>query len=137
MNTIWVEGLVTIYFLHSIRLLEELCASDSENCKKFVAAKRQEILSFLLKSLKKTKVTNRGARLRCLFRMVKLLPKDQIDAVKTIIPETIICCKDINQNTRAYAFKMLEEVFNICRVSTETSVTFFLTKKKFLFWSPC
>lgn len=115
----------TLYIL--FRLLEELCASDSENCKKFVAAKRQEILSFLLKSLKKTKVTNRGARLRCLFRMVKLLPKDQIDAVKTIIPETIICCKDINQNTRAYAFKMLEEVFNICRVSTKTSVTFFLT----------
>ena len=104
--------------------MEELCASDADTCKRFVAEKRKDILSFLLKSLKKTKVTNRGARLRCLFRMVKLLPKNQIDAVKSIVPETIICCKDINQNTRAYAFKMLEEIFIICRVSRTS------TKKK-------
>lgn len=60
--------------------------------------------------------TNRGVRLRCIFYAVKVLPKNQFQTIKSLVPEAIVCCKDINKRTRACAFRLLEEMFYIFRV---------------------
>ncbi|KAK6629400.1 hypothetical protein RUM43_003217 [Polyplax serrata] len=98
------------------RLLEVIIGSQSENCKKFIDDKRKQIMTFLLKSMKNPKATtNRGVRLRCIFYAVKVLPKNQFQTIKSLVPEAIVCCKDINKRTRACAFRLLEEMFYIFR----------------------
>ncbi|KAL0280180.1 UNVERIFIED_CONTAM: hypothetical protein PYX00_001552 [Menopon gallinae] len=97
------------------RLLEVLIASDTPSCKKFMTEKTKELLTFILKSLKRNDVKYRGARLRCILHLLKYIPENQYNALKEIIPEAIICCRDINQRTRMFAFRLLEQMFVLCR----------------------
>ena len=88
------------------------------------------MFSFVLKSIKNAKAPNRGARLRCIYHLIKNLPKNQYNTIKAVVPEAIICCKDINKNTRLIAFRLLEEMFYISKVRRNTTILYFYSSKR-------
>ncbi|XP_065225448.1 RRP12-like protein [Planococcus citri] len=87
------------------RLLEDLCACESEGCSEFMKKNVQTIKTLLLNSLSKAAITSRGPRIRCL---IHLLNHDS--SKKTIleyIPEAVLCCKDLNKRCRNSAFELI------------------------------
>lgn len=54
------------------RLLEEICSSESNDCKNFVKNNRKEVQKLLMKSLKTAAISSRSARLRCLNYLIKV-----------------------------------------------------------------
>ena len=91
------------------RLLEEICGSEREQCKKFVTSNCKDIQKLLMKSLNSDSVCSKGARLRCLHYLIKTQP--QLDGeskfLKSILSEAIMCCKDVNEKCRSMAYKLL------------------------------
>ncbi|CAH1969238.1 unnamed protein product [Acanthoscelides obtectus] len=96
------------------RLLEEICASESESCKVFVKSHRKEVQRMLMKSLDTAVTSSKGARLRCLNYLIKAQPQLDHDSklIKSVIPEATLCCKDINQKCRQTAYELLNAVGN-------------------------
>nr|CAH7732826.1 unnamed protein product [Callosobruchus chinensis] len=96
------------------RLLEEICASDSDSCKEFVKSHRKEVQRLLMKSLNIAVTSSKGARLRCLNYLIKAQPQLDHDSklIKSVIPEATLCCKDINQKCRQTAYELLNTIGN-------------------------
>ncbi|XP_057657541.1 RRP12-like protein [Diorhabda carinulata] len=96
------------------RLLEEICGSDSEGCNVFIKNNRKEVQRVLMKSLNSAAVSSKGARLRCLNYLVKAQPQldHESKLIKSIIPEAVLCCKDINEKCRATAYEVLNTIGN-------------------------
>lgn len=94
------------------RLLEEICGSQSENCKQFIKNNRREVQSLLWKSLETAAVSSKGARLRCLNYLIKAQPQLDSDSklIKRVIPEAVLSCRDINEKTRYISYEVLNTV---------------------------
>lgn len=94
------------------RLLEEICSSSSEGCLKFLKNNRKEVQKLLMKSLNTAAVSSKGARLRCLNYLVKAQPHLDHDSrlIRSIIPEAMLCCKDINVKCRSIAYEVLNTI---------------------------
>lgn len=97
------------------RLLEEICASESEGCKQFLENNRKAVQKLLMKSLSSAAVTSKGARLRCFNYLVKSQPQLDHDSklFRSVIPEAVLCCKDINEKCRAAAYDVLNSIGEI------------------------
>lgn len=97
------------------RLLEEICGSESEGCKEFVTENKKVVQKLLMKSLSTAAVTSKGARLRCLNYLVKSQPQLGHDSklIRSIIPEAVLCCKDINEKCRNTAYDVLSSIGEI------------------------
>lgn len=100
----------TRYQKKSYRLLEILCSSTSETCQLFQNEHLQDIQNLLLQSLSTSATSSRGARLRCLIHLVRRLPSSKAKIVKDIVPEAVLCVKDINERCRQAAFALLHEL---------------------------
>lgn len=50
------------------------------------------------------------ARLRCLIHLVRKLPGKKANILKEIVPEAVLCVKDINERCRQAAFALLHEL---------------------------
>lgn len=94
------------------RLLEEICRSDTQGCRDFIKAHMKLVQKLLLKSLNSVLVSSKGARLRCLNYLVKAQPHldHESKLLRSVIPEAVLCCKDINQKCRAIAYDLLNSV---------------------------
>lgn len=94
------------------RLLEEICGSEAESCKEFLKNNRKAVQKLLMKALDSAAVSSKGARLRCLNYLVKAQPQltHESTLLRAIVPEAILCCKDINEKCRAAAFNLLNTV---------------------------
>ncbi|CAH1156050.1 unnamed protein product [Phaedon cochleariae] len=94
------------------RLLEEICGSEADGCKEFVKKNRKEVQRLLTKSLSTAAVSSKGARLRCLNYLVKAQPQMDHESklIKSVIPEAVLCCKDINEKCRATAYELLNTI---------------------------
>lgn len=94
------------------RLLEDICSSESDGCKKFLKKHRKTIQQLLLKSLDTSAVSSKGARLRCFNYLVKEQPylNHESKFVKSIISEAVMCCKDINERCRTTAYSLLNTI---------------------------
>lgn len=97
------------------RLLEEICSVESPDCKQFLQENRKQIQSLLVKTLSSAAVSSRGARLRCLYYLVKAQPQLRHDSkfLKSVLPETVLCCKDINEKCRLAANNLIIAVGEI------------------------
>ncbi|KAK9501974.1 hypothetical protein O3M35_012592 [Rhynocoris fuscipes] len=91
------------------RLLEEIFTSDSESCIEFVNKNLSRINDLLLESLDKSATTSKGARLRCILELLKKVDSPE-SLLETILPETILGVKDVNQQCRGTAFKILRYI---------------------------
>lgn len=94
------------------RMLEEICKCDSENCKTFVKNNRKSVQKLLMKSLNTAAVSSKGARMRCLNYLVRAQPHldHTSNFLKSVVPEAILCVKDINEKCRNAAFILLISV---------------------------
>ncbi|KAG5889831.1 hypothetical protein JTB14_023156 [Gonioctena quinquepunctata] len=97
------------------RLLEEICSSESEGCKEFVKNNRKDVQRLLMKTLSSAAISSKGARLRCLNYLIKAQPQLDHDSklIKSVIPEAVLCCKDINEKCRATAYEVLNTIGNM------------------------
>ncbi|XP_049862058.1 RRP12-like protein [Schistocerca gregaria] len=94
----------------SYRLLEELCSSKSESCQKFVKENLSDLKALLITSLSKSAPSSKGPRLRCLIHLMRELGEPDNELVEQVIPEAVLCCKDINERCRTAAYALLVEV---------------------------
>ncbi|XP_067007465.2 RRP12-like protein [Anabrus simplex] len=92
------------------RLLEELCSSDSEGCQAFVTGNLPTLQQLLLKSLSKSAPSSKGPRLRCLIHILRRLQHCDMSLLQQIVPEAVICCKDINERCRTAAYSLLIQI---------------------------
>lgn len=91
------------------RLLEHICSSETEGCVNFIKNNRKYLTRLLLKTLNTSAVTSKGARMRCVLYLVrnnKDLDKDS-KLLQTLLPEAVLCCKDLNTRCRATAFEVI------------------------------
>ncbi|KAL3267861.1 hypothetical protein HHI36_007002 [Cryptolaemus montrouzieri] len=94
------------------RILEEICGSESENCKIFIKDNRKEVQRLLKASMDSAAISSKGARLRCFHYLLKAQPKLDHDSklIKSMIPEVVLACKDLNEKCRATAYDVLQTI---------------------------
>lgn len=65
-----------------------------------------------MKSLNTAAVSSKSARLRCLNYLIKAQPNLDHDSklIRSVIPEAVLCCKDINEKCRAMAYEVLNTI---------------------------
>lgn len=95
------------------RLLEELCGSSSDSCKAFVNDNLSDLKRLLLQSLSTSAAYSKGPRLRCLSHLVMRMDRSQLGMLQQIVPEAILCCKDINERCRSAAYSLLVLIGNV------------------------
>lgn len=91
------------------KLIEEICTSESEALSEFLNEHLEQIRALLVESLSKTAPSSKAARLRCLLELLKRVD-DPLTLAIRILPETVLCVKDINHKCRDTAFKILEYI---------------------------
>ncbi|KAJ8317039.1 hypothetical protein KUTeg_004943 [Tegillarca granosa] len=79
----------------SYRILEEICSGSSESEKEFVREHLPEI---------------QNPRLRCLFHIFKQLDSRQQDFLISVVPEAILCTKEVAERARTAAYNLLVEM---------------------------
>lgn len=94
------------------RILEEIVSGNSEGCKTFVKNNRKAVQHLLMKSLETAATSSKGARLRCYNYLIKAQPQLDRDSklIKNVIPEAVLCCKDINEKCRQTAYDLLNTI---------------------------
>ncbi|XP_015188841.1 PREDICTED: RRP12-like protein [Polistes dominula] len=96
------------------KFLEGLCGSEKEICKTFFKEHRQEIQKLMISSATTLVQTSKGARIRCLIHLVKIHPKlEKSKFLQAIIPEAILCVKDINQRCRTSAYQLIHAIADV------------------------
>ncbi|XP_046383339.1 RRP12-like protein [Ischnura elegans] len=99
------------------RVIEEIfgCGTgdsgvSSAACKEFFNSNISELQNILLQSLSSAAPSSKAPRIRCLIHLVRMLESDKMDAIQAIIPEAVLCIKDINEKCRTAAFNLLVEI---------------------------
>ena len=103
------------------RVLEQLCSSSAEECRSFMNDNLPALQKLLLDSLSTSAAPCRGPRLRCLIHLVKKLDKSQVATLEQIVPEAVLCCKDINERCRVAAYSLLVEVGQVMQRTSDAS----------------
>ncbi|XP_069836077.1 RRP12-like protein [Dendropsophus ebraccatus] len=92
------------------RILEEMCGGERPACGDFVKNNLEELKQTLLGSLKSASSPAKRPRLKCLIHIVKLLTADHEDFITSIIPEVMICTKEVSVGARKNAYTLLAEI---------------------------
>ncbi|XP_041802911.1 RRP12-like protein [Chelmon rostratus] len=94
------------------RVLEELCGGESDECRSFVVANLETLKAVLLETLKNASSPAKRPRLKCLIHIVKRLSEEHKDFITTLLPEVIICTKEVSVGARKNAYTLLVEIGN-------------------------
>ncbi|NWH70588.1 RRP12 protein, partial [Piaya cayana] len=94
------------------RVLEEVCAAPREPCQAFVRSHLQDLQAVLLDSLKTAASPAKRPRLKCLFHIVKQLSGEHEPFITALVPEVILCTKEVSVGARKNAFMLLVEMGN-------------------------
>ncbi|XP_011864615.1 PREDICTED: RRP12-like protein isoform X2 [Vollenhovia emeryi] len=93
------------------RFLEEVCGSEREVCERFLHEHRRQIQRTLVSTATSVARTSRGARLRCLAHLVERHPRlEGTKFLEAVVPEAVLCVKDINERCRAAAYRLLDAI---------------------------
>ncbi|XP_064519144.1 RRP12-like protein [Pseudopipra pipra] len=92
------------------RVLEEVCAAPHAPCQAFVRSHLQDLQTALLDSLKSAASPAKRPRLKCLFHIVKQLSAEHEPFVTALVPEVILCTKEVSVGARKNAFMLLVEM---------------------------
>ncbi|XP_075391105.1 RRP12-like protein [Tenrec ecaudatus] len=92
------------------RVLEEVCASPQGPCTQFVQSHLDDLKKTLLDSLRTTASPAKRPRLKCLIHIVKQLSGEHEDFMAALIPEVILCTKEVSVGARKNAFALLVEM---------------------------
>ncbi|KAK6185603.1 hypothetical protein SNE40_007802 [Patella caerulea] len=91
----------------SYRILEEICSMKSESSKTFVHDNLPKIQKMLIGALSKSSSSSKTPRLRCLIHIFQNLEKKQMNFVMTVLPEAILCTKEVGGRARSAAYSLL------------------------------
>ncbi|XP_045190399.2 RRP12-like protein [Mercenaria mercenaria] len=94
------------------RILEEICSGKSVESREFVMENLTSIQTSLLSSLSASSPSSKAPRLRCLVNIFQLLDKRQDDFLLAVVPEAILCTKEVAERARAAAYNLLVEMGN-------------------------
>ncbi|XP_029305253.1 RRP12-like protein [Cottoperca gobio] len=94
------------------RVLEEMCGGEREECRSFVVANLETLKAVLLDTLKKASSPAKRPRLKCLIHIVKRLNEEHKDFIPALLPEVIICTKEVSVGARKNAYNLLVEIGN-------------------------
>ncbi|XP_041921252.1 RRP12-like protein isoform X3 [Alosa sapidissima] len=94
------------------RVLEEMCGGEGEASRSFVINNLQQLQGALLSSLKTAASPAKRPRLKCLIHIMKQLKEEHKDFIITLLPEVIICTKEVSLGARKNAFSLLVEMGN-------------------------
>ncbi|NXN23854.1 RRP12 protein, partial [Nycticryphes semicollaris] len=92
------------------RVLEEVCAAPRAPCQAFVRSHLRDLQTTLLDSLKSAASPAKRPRLKCLFHIVKQLSAEHEPFVTALVPEVILCTKEVSVGARKNAFVLLVEM---------------------------
>ncbi|KAJ7399224.1 RRP12-like protein [Pitangus sulphuratus] len=92
------------------RVLEEVCAASHAPCQAFVRSHLQDLQTALLDSLKSAASPAKRPRLKCLFHIVKQLSAEHEPFITALVPEVILCTKEVSVGARKNAFLLLVEM---------------------------
>uniref|UniRef100_A0A8P4KKX3 Ribosomal RNA processing 12 homolog n=1 Tax=Dicentrarchus labrax TaxID=13489 RepID=A0A8P4KKX3_DICLA len=94
------------------RVLEEMCGEEREECRSFVVANLETLKVVLLETLKNASSPAKRPRLKCLIHIVKRLNEEHKDFITALLPEVIICTKEVSVGARKNAYNLLVEIGN-------------------------
>nr|XP_040034063.1 RRP12-like protein [Gasterosteus aculeatus aculeatus] len=94
------------------RVLEELCGGESDECRSFVVTNLETLKVVLLDTLKNASSPAKRPRLKCLIHIVKSLNEEHKDFITMLLPEVIICTKEVSVGARKNAYSLLVEMGN-------------------------
>uniref|UniRef100_A0A8C3WR88 Ribosomal RNA processing 12 homolog n=1 Tax=Catagonus wagneri TaxID=51154 RepID=A0A8C3WR88_9CETA len=92
------------------RVLEEVCASPQGPGASFVQSHLDELKKTLLDSLRSTSSPAKRPRLKCLIHIVKKLSAEHEEFISALVPEVILCTKEVSVGARKNAFSLLAEM---------------------------
>ncbi|XP_028278467.1 RRP12-like protein [Parambassis ranga] len=94
------------------RVLEEMCGAERDQCKSFVLSNLESLKVILLETLKNASSPAKRPRLKCLIHIVKRLDEEHKDFIIALLPEVIICTKEVSVGARKNAYSLLVEIGN-------------------------
>lgn len=125
----WLQSTDVSQQRKAYRILEQICGNDSDTGRKFVASHLKELQEILLKTLASSSSASKTPRLRCLSYIVRNL-EDPGPFIREIIPEVILCNKEVSVKARTSALTLVVECCNASLRSPdktrEESMTSFL-----------
>ncbi|XP_013887776.1 RRP12-like protein [Austrofundulus limnaeus] len=92
------------------RVLEEMCGAERDECRAFVASNLETLKLVLLDTLKNASSPAKRPRLKCLIHIVKRLDEKHKDFITALLPEVIICTKEVSVAARKNAYTLLVEI---------------------------
>lgn len=92
------------------RVLEEVCASPQGPGARFVQNHLDELKKTLLDSLRSTSSPAKRPRLKCLIHIMKKLSAEHEEFISALVPEVILCTKEVSVGARKNAFVLLVEM---------------------------
>ncbi|XP_051837739.1 RRP12-like protein [Antechinus flavipes] len=92
------------------RVLEEVCASPEGPGERFVQSHLGHLKKTLLDSLRSTASPAKRPRLKCLIHVIKKLTAEHEDFITALVPEVILCTKEVSVGARKNAFVLLAEM---------------------------
>ncbi|XP_008063720.1 RRP12-like protein, partial [Carlito syrichta] len=92
------------------RVLEEVCASPLGPGAHFVQSHLDDLKMTLLDSLRSTASPAKRPRLKCLMHIVRKLSAEHEDFIAALVPEVILCTKEVSVGARKNAFALLVEM---------------------------
>ncbi|KAM6186430.1 RRP12-like protein isoform 2-T2 [Rhynchocyon petersi] len=92
------------------RVLEEVCASPQGPGACFVQSHLDDLKKTLLDSLRSTSSPAKRPRLKCLIHIVKKLSAEHEEFIAALVPEVILCTKEVSVGARKNAFALLVEM---------------------------
>uniref|UniRef100_A0A3Q2Q955 Ribosomal RNA processing 12 homolog n=1 Tax=Fundulus heteroclitus TaxID=8078 RepID=A0A3Q2Q955_FUNHE len=92
------------------RVLEEMCGAERDECKSFVLSNLETLKVVLLDTLKNASSPAKRPRLKCLIHIVKRLNEEHKGFITALLPEVIICTKEVSVGARKNAYSLLVEI---------------------------
>uniref|UniRef100_A0A8C9IAC6 Ribosomal RNA processing 12 homolog n=1 Tax=Piliocolobus tephrosceles TaxID=591936 RepID=A0A8C9IAC6_9PRIM len=92
------------------RVLEEVCASPQGPGALFVQSHLEDLKKTLLASLRSTSSPAKRPRLKCLLHIVRKLSAEHEEFITALVPEVILCTKEVSVGARKNAFALLVEM---------------------------
>ncbi|XP_067909346.1 RRP12-like protein [Heterodontus francisci] len=92
------------------RILEEICGGEESSCRQFVHKHLEELKQTLLGSLKSATSPAKRPRLKCLIHIVKQLSVEHQEFIVALLPEVIICMKEVSIGARKNGYSLLVEI---------------------------
>ncbi|XP_071336805.1 RRP12-like protein [Trachinotus anak] len=92
------------------RVLEEMCGGERDECRSFVVANLETLKAVLLETLKNASSPAKRPRLKCLSHIVKRLSEEHKIFITALLPEVIICTKEVSVGARKTAYNLLVEI---------------------------